>query len=167
MWDYQPVMSFGDPLYQKLRGYETPNLNKLAEEGLLFSRLYAENGCTPSRCASLTGQSFYLAWWPQWTSFVPNKPKTSLQRGMVGDAYQSSLDPTVGELMTLLHDLGIAENTLIVAMADNGPMVHDPPPGLGMGSGLYRGGKGDITEGGVRVCAAAWWPGMIEGGQIA
>jgi len=56
MWDDQPVMAFGDPLYQKLRGYETPNLNKMAEEGMLFSRMYAENGCTPSRCAALTGQ---------------------------------------------------------------------------------------------------------------
>ena len=38
MWDDQPVMSFGDPIYQKIRGYETPNLNRLAEEGMLFSR---------------------------------------------------------------------------------------------------------------------------------
>ena len=37
MWDDQPVMSFGDPIYQKIRGYDTPNLNKLAEEGMLFS----------------------------------------------------------------------------------------------------------------------------------
>ena len=39
MWDDQPVMSFGDPIYQKIRGYETPQLNKLAEEGMLFSRM--------------------------------------------------------------------------------------------------------------------------------
>jgi arylsulfatase len=31
MWDDQPVMSFGDPIYQKIRGYDTPQLNKLAE----------------------------------------------------------------------------------------------------------------------------------------
>ena len=54
MWDDQPVMSFGDPIYQKIRGYETPQLNKLAEEGLLFSRMVTEPGCTPSRAAVLT-----------------------------------------------------------------------------------------------------------------
>jgi arylsulfatase len=27
---------------------------------------------------------------------------------------------------------------------------------------IYRGGKGDFTEGGVRVPAFAWWPGSIE-----
>ena len=56
MWDDQPVMSFGDPIYQKIRGYDTPNLNKLAEEGILFSRMVTEPGCTPSRAAVLTGQ---------------------------------------------------------------------------------------------------------------
>ena len=56
MWDDQPVMSFGDPIYQKIRGYDTPNLNKLAEEGMLFSRMMTEPGCTPSRSAVLTGQ---------------------------------------------------------------------------------------------------------------
>ena len=56
MWDDQPVMSFGDPIYQKIRGYDTPNLNRLAEEGMLFSRMVTEPGCTPSRSAVLTGQ---------------------------------------------------------------------------------------------------------------
>ena len=56
MWDDQPPMAFGDPIYQKIRGYETPNLNALAEEGMIFARMYTEPGCTPSRAASLTGQ---------------------------------------------------------------------------------------------------------------
>jgi arylsulfatase len=37
MWDDQPVMAFGDPLYQKIRGYSTPNLNKLAADGMMFA----------------------------------------------------------------------------------------------------------------------------------
>ena len=45
-------------------------------------------------------------------------------------------------------------------------MVHSPPPGWGMLPMLYRGGKGDFTVGGVRVPAFAWWPGVIEEGQV-
>jgi arylsulfatase len=34
-----------------------------------------------------------------------------------------------------------------------------------MAETIYRGGKGDFLEGGVRVPAFAWWPGMIKPGQ--
>ena len=47
MWDDHPPMSFGDPIYQKIRGYDTPNLNKLASEGMIFARMCTEPGCTP------------------------------------------------------------------------------------------------------------------------
>ena len=75
------------------------------------------------------------------------------------------LDPAVGRLVDFLQAQGIAENTLIVAMADNGPMTHNPPPGAGLGEGIFRGGKGEATEGGVRVAAQAWWPGTIKPDQ--
>ena len=65
--------------------------------------------------------------------------------------------------MTELKNLDIAENTLVMLMADNGPMTHNGPPG--MTETLYRGGKGDYLEGGVRVPAMAWWPGVIAPGQ--
>jgi arylsulfatase A-like enzyme len=68
--------------------------------------------------------------------------------------------------MNGLVELGIAENTLVVCHADNGPMTHSPPAGMGLAETIFRGGKGDFTEGGVRVPAFAWWPGVIEGGQI-
>jgi arylsulfatase len=32
---------------------------------------------------------------------------------------------------------------------------------------MFRGGKGDFTEGGVRVCAAAVWPGVIGPDQVS
>jgi hypothetical protein len=40
-----------------------------------------------------------------------------------------------------------------------------PPPGAGLGEGIFRSGKGDFTEGAVRVPAQAWWPGRIKPGQ--
>ena len=56
MWDDQPPMAFGDEIYQRIRGFRTPHLNTLAEEGIIVARMYTENGYTPSRSASLTGQ---------------------------------------------------------------------------------------------------------------
>jgi arylsulfatase len=56
MWDDQPVGSVGIPAMQRLRGYETPQLNKMASEGMLFTRMYTAPGCTPTRAAAWTGQ---------------------------------------------------------------------------------------------------------------
>ena len=105
---------------------------------------------------------FYVAWWPLMFSFIPQPQKTTLQRGMVGEDYNRVIEVDIAELRAKLEELGVAENTLIVAMADNGPMTHNPPPGAGLGEGMFSGGIGDFTEGGIRVCAAALWPGVIE-----
>ena len=319
MWDDTPFGDVGIPAIQKVRGYETPNLNKMAEEGILFTRMYTEVGCTPSRAAAVTGRlavrsgmynigmlleshgmadkevtmaevlskagyatafhgkwhlgdieesyphnqgfdeafftgynqilsfntkvaeggngsmglieeilppdpyklddtfvtkgwvqiaegkkgekatqwgdnshanymkidpeaqkrtlefiernakagkPFYVANWPMLTSFVPNPKKCSPARAIFQDAMQCNVDQFMGELVAKLKELGIAENTLVIAMADNGPMAHNPPPGLGMEELIFRGGKGDFLEGGVRVPAQAWWPGMIEPGLV-
>jgi arylsulfatase A-like enzyme len=317
MWDDTAVGEVGIPALQKVRGWETPNMNRLAAEGINFMRMYTEPSCTPSRAACLTGRHpvrngmynvgfpfeygglaatevttakvlskagyatafygkahvgdvessyltnqgfdealwmpynqvpslftpqgqmavlspavmfpemfakdrydmdprwrprgyvfalegtkggpvrefgrapnhddymkidvesqkrtmafikknaaekkpFYCAYWPMGTSFLgfPNRVTTAggfLQEGL------ARLDVWIGSLMTELKTLGIAENTLVILMADNGPMTHNGPPG--MVETLYRGGKGDYLEGAVRVPAMAWWPGVIAPGQ--
>jgi len=109
---------------------------------------------------------FFVQYWPNLLNLVKAYPKKKTQAGTMVSEEMQALDAFVGELLTELGTLGIAENTLVVAMADNGPMVHSPPPQFGMLSLMYRGGKGDFTEGGVRVPAFAHWPGMIEKGQL-
>jgi arylsulfatase len=112
------------------------------------------------------GKPFYVQYWPNMLNFLkPDMPKKTQSGGKVAEAF-GAIDAFVGQVMDELKELGIAENTLFIAMADNGPMVHSPPPGWGMLPMLYRGGKGDFTEGGVRVPAFAWWPGVIEEGQV-
>ncbi len=106
---------------------------------------------------------FFVAWWPQLTSFLGFPDRVTASGGFIQEALVR-LDDRVAELGALLEELGIEDNTLVVLMADNGPMVHNGPPGFV--ETLYTGGKGDYTEGGVRVPAMARWPGVIEPDQV-
>ncbi len=106
---------------------------------------------------------FYAAYWPQITPFTGFPEKITVSAGMLQEGI-ARFDIYIGKLMKELKELGIEDNTLVIMMADNGPMIHNGPPG--MVETLYRGGKGDFLEGGVRVTAHARWPGVIEEGQI-
>ncbi len=320
MWDDTGVGEVGIPQIQKMRGWETPNINKFAEDGIFFTRMYTEPSCTPSRAAVMTGRHavrngmynvgfpyeyggiaadevtmaevlgnvgyatafygkshlgdvessylnkqgfdealwtpynqvpslyipqleqagvivpttlrpelfpndpydidkgwrpkgfvwalegkkdgpvrewgkppnladyialdgecekrasifmkkavdakkpFYIAYWPQITPFAGFPDGNVTVSGGLLQEGLARFDKYIGKLMVELKGLGIEENTLVILMADNGPMTHNGPPG--MVETLYRGGKGDFLEGGVRVPAFARWPGVIPEGQI-
>ena len=320
MWDDTAYGDIGIPAIQKVRGLETPNLNKMADEGILFTRMYTEVGCTPSRAASATGRlavrsgmynigmlleshgmraeevtiaevlskagymtgffgkwhlgdtefsyahnqgydeafftpfnqvpsmwvreaeamnvitgmfpemygedkydiddswqprgsvwvlegtkggktyewgpppkatnywdaitesekrtlafidkaveakkPFFISHQPLLLSFIPdprNPKKRTANKNALAERLEA-LDDFVGVLYAHLEEKGIAENTIVMVMADNGPFIHYGP--RGMVETLYTGGKGDFTEGGVRVPALLTWPGAVEGGQI-
>ncbi|HEY8750403.1 MAG TPA: sulfatase-like hydrolase/transferase [Tepidisphaeraceae bacterium] len=66
------------------------------------------------------------------------------------------LDDGIGKVLAALKDAGLEENTLIIFTSDNGGLV-----GQGSNVGGYRGTKGTMYEGGLRVPMAAVWPGHI------
>ena len=74
------------------------------------------------------------------------------------------LDDNSGKVIQAIRDLGIAEDTLVIWTTDNGAWVDAWPDA---GYTPFRGEKGSAYEGGFRVPAIAWWPGTIEGGQVA
>ncbi|MGE3318799.1 MAG: sulfatase-like hydrolase/transferase [Candidatus Berkiella sp.] len=59
------IVIFGDDIGQTnlsvyshgLMGYQTPNIDRIAKEGMLFTDYYAEQSCTAGRAAFITGQS--------------------------------------------------------------------------------------------------------------
>ncbi len=312
MWDDNSLGQVGVPIMNKVVGFDTPNLNNMAKEGISFSRMYSEPSCTPTRTAALTGRlavragmykvgfpadgmglhkeeitvaeilsktgyktaffgkghqgdieqsylnhqgfdyanfsmynqfpfigwhpggmvsgmfehqldknyaidkefaplgyvnqlegrkgekprvftsnsrqdytalirrnqqqvidyidenandekPFYVAYWPHVydPARKPTDRSTSANTWVAESLVE--MDRDIGEILNKLKDSGISENTLVVAMADNGPM-HELAPMLQ--EPIFRGGKGDHLEGGVRVPAFAWWPGVVQPDQV-
>lgn len=78
------------------------------------------------------------------------------------------LDQSVGQILDELRRLKIDKNTLVLFTSDNGPHFEGghSPDALDS-NGIYRGGKRDLYEGGIRVPLIAWWPGTIAPGQTS
>lgn len=111
-------------------------------------------------------EPFFLQYWPLYPlNFVFPEQSRSQNGGFMADKLEV-LDDWFGELMDEVDRLGIADNTLVVFMADNGLMYHYEGTS-GMSQLIYRGGKTDFTEGGIRVDAYARWPGAIAANSRA
>jgi arylsulfatase A-like enzyme len=68
------------------------------------------------------------------------------------------LDAAIGRIIKALEKHRPAENTLVLFLSDNGPIMY--------GSAYpYRGGKNGLYEGGTRVPTIACWPGTIPAGS--
>lgn len=71
------------------------------------------------------------------------------------------MDKGVGQLMQTLDELGISKNTCIIFLSDNGGVLNISS------NAPFRGGKGQVWEGGHRVPAIISWPGKIEAGIVS
>ncbi|MBK0381934.1 sulfatase-like hydrolase/transferase [Pedobacter sp. SD-b] len=81
------------------------------------------------------------------------------------------IDNQVNDILVLLKDLGIDQNTLVVFSSDNGPSIEsylkEPYRADFFNSfGPFDGIKRDILEGGMREPTIAWWPGHIAARQV-
>ncbi len=78
------------------------------------------------------------------------------------------MDRGIGEVVDALKRNGIYENTLIFFLSDNGGP--QPKEGRGDANGSsnapFRGGKGNVYDGGVHVPFLACWPARIKSGQV-
>ncbi len=94
------------------------------------------------------------------------KPESKGQAGRWQSEYHDVMidhDKVVGELLSLLDDLGIAENTIVVYSTDNGPHLNSWPDA---GMTPFRGEKNSNWEGAYRVPAVVRWPGRIPAGAV-
>ncbi|XP_070577422.1 arylsulfatase A-like [Ptychodera flava] len=93
--------------------------------------------------------------------FAGKQFRNSTLRGVYGDSL-AEVDWSVGQVLEEIHKQGIADNTFIFFLSDNGPAITEKREG-GV-AGLLKCGKGTTYEGGQRVPGIAVWPGKIPAG---
>jgi len=118
-------------------------------------------------------QPFFMYWainWPhyplqgtdKWREHYKDHPHPRDKYG----AFISSMDEIVGKVVTHVEKLGLRENTIILFQSDHGHSIETRTFGGGGSSGPYRGAKGSLFEGGIRVPSIVSWPGKIPQGEV-
>ena len=92
-------------------------------------------------------------------------------------AMVSMVDRQVGEVLAALKEFGLEDNTIVFFCGDNGGADYfrdkDHPRGF-HGANVnpktgkqFRGRKGNLYEGGLRIPMIAYWPGKIKPGRVS
>ena len=160
--------------------------DQVIDRALMFIRIHAESK-TPFFCYIPTAvphaamhapKALHEKWrkvFPEFDNKTgtykagPGEPCPDVVNPIAGFAAMiENLDNEIGELLALIKELGIDDNTLVMFSSDNGAHKeggHDPA--FWNSTGGLRGHKRDMHEGGIRTPMLARWPGVIPAGQTS
>jgi arylsulfatase A-like enzyme len=99
--------------------------------------------------------------------FTHTKPESVGQAGRWQSTYHDTMidhDKNVGQMLDLLDELGITDDTFVMYSTDNGPHRNSWPDG---GMTPFRSEKNTNWEGAFRIPMLIRWPGKVEAGAIS
>jgi arylsulfatase A-like enzyme len=113
-------------------------------------------------------QPFFVWLNTTWMHFRVHPPKEILgQAGRWQSFYHDAMvehDKHVGQMLDLLDELGIAEDTIVMYSTDNGPHMNTWPDGA---MTPFRNEKNSNWEGAFRIPEMVRWPGKIKAGTVS
>src|SRR5438105_3108641 len=120
------------------------------------------------KCQHQAGKPFFV--WLNTTHMhwiTHTKPESLGQSGRWQSPYHDTMidhDKQVGQMLDLLDQLGIADNTFVMYSSDNGPHMNTWPDA---GMTPFRSEKNTNWEGAFRVPKLVRWPGKIAPGSVS
>ena len=138
--------------HRGMMGGSTPNIDRIAKEGMIFMDHYGHASCTAGRASFILGQ---------YRTILNDKYKDKSGYGVYADGMME-LDDGVGELLDLVKTLGVDDNTIVMFSTDNGAPCNSWPDG---GNQPFHGEKGaGAWEGSFRVPMLVKWKNKIPAG---
>ncbi len=89
-------------------------------------------------------------------------PAKSVDSRSVYASIIQNLDKGIGQLIDKLNELQLLQDTLVIFISDNGADYD-----YGGNNKPYKGEKGNLWEGGIRVPCMIQWPGKIKPNQVS
>jgi arylsulfatase A len=120
---------------------------------LPFNAPHGSSSLEPEVRSTIQAPEEYLAKFPAGTTAQSRRRQGYL-------AAVASMDDAIGEVLRLLDELKVADNTIVIFFSDNGG-------GGGSENAPLRGGKSQMFEGGLRVPCIVRWPGQIPAGAAS
>ncbi len=113
-------------------------------------------------------QPFFVWLNTTWMHFRVHPPKEIIgQSGRWQSEYHDAMiehDKHVGQMLDLLDELDIADDTIVMYSSDNGPHMNSWPDAA---MTPFRNEKNSNWEGAFRVPEMVRWPGKIEAGTVS
>jgi arylsulfatase len=128
---------------------------------------YQNQAMEQLRKLAAADKPFFLNYWPLYPLTGPRTTtdEYTTPNGGIYVEKMKLVDQWIGEMMAEMEKLGVADNTIVIIMGDNGHFTKYSSQS-GYTPMIFRGGKGSTLEGGVRVDAFVRWPGMIEADSV-
>ncbi|WP_346238394.1 sulfatase [Niabella insulamsoli] len=94
---------FGDSIMPLNRKFHTPNMERMAKEGLLFHQAYVNSVCTPTRTTLISGLSSVRTHITNWTSITPDRATDYKDEVLAAPAWNINGLSTIEEPHTFLY----------------------------------------------------------------
>jgi Sulfatase len=99
-----------------LMGYRTPNIDRIAKEGMLFTDSYGEQSCTAGRSSFITGQSVYRT----------GLSKVGIPAAPIGGNVDIDVNRNVNINNTHINRASYQQNLQARGVSSTGQWQHDP-----------------------------------------
>ncbi len=98
----------------------------------------------------------------KWREYYKNLPSPRSKY----NAFVSTLDERIGQMLEHLDAMGLTDKTMVIFQSDHGHSTEERTFHGGGSAGIYRGAKGCLFEGGIRVPSIVSLPGALPENEV-